>query len=58
MASYTYDVRVAHGECYQMIFPNGKLCTMISDSEQKGFVLLPKRWLVERTFGWFNWCRR
>ena len=27
-------------------------------SEQKGFVILPKRWLVERTFGWFNWCRR
>ena len=26
--------------------------------EQKGFVLLPKRWVVERTFGWLNWCRR
>ncbi|MEH2299722.1 MAG: IS5 family transposase [Nostoc sp.] len=26
--------------------------------EQKGFVVLPKPWLVERTFGWFNWCRR
>jgi putative transposase len=26
--------------------------------EQKGFVVLPKRWLVERTFCWFNWCRR
>lgn len=26
--------------------------------EHKGFVVLPKRWLVERTFGWFNWCRR
>lgn len=24
----------------------------------KGFVLLPKRWVVERTFGWFTWCRR
>jgi transposase len=22
------------------------------------FVLLPKRWVVERTFGWFNWHRR
>ncbi|WP_334310760.1 transposase [Anabaenopsis arnoldii] len=20
----------------------------------KGFVLLPKRWVVERSFGWFN----
>lgn len=28
-----------------------------SDST-KGFVLLPRRWVVERTFGWFNWYRR
>lgn len=26
--------------------------------EQKGFVVLPKRWLVERTFERVNWCRR
>ena len=25
---------------------------------QKGWVLLPHRWVVERTFGWLNWCRR
>lgn len=24
----------------------------------KGFVLLPKRWVVERTFGWLMGCRR
>ncbi len=24
----------------------------------KGFVVLPKRWLVERTFAWLNRCRR
>lgn len=24
----------------------------------KGFVPIPQRWKVERTFGWFNWCRR
>ena len=28
-----------------------------SDSA-KGFVLLPKRWVVERTWGWLNWSRR
>ncbi len=28
-----------------------------SDS-QKGFVVLPKRWIVERTFGWFGRYRR
>ena len=26
--------------------------------EAKGFVLLPKRWIVERTFGWFGHYRR
>jgi putative transposase len=24
----------------------------------KGFVVLPKRWIVERTFAWLNKCRR
>ena len=28
-----------------------------SDKAQ-GFVLLPKRWIVERTFGWLGRCRR
>lgn len=26
--------------------------------DMKGFVLLPKRWVVERTFGWLSRCRR
>ena len=31
----------------------------IKRSDQaKGFVLLPKRWVVERTFGWFGKYRR
>ena len=25
---------------------------------QKGFVLLPRRWVVERTFAWLVRCRR
>ena len=24
----------------------------------KGFILLPRRWTVERTYGWLHWCRR
>ena len=24
----------------------------------KGFIVLPKRWVVERTFAWLNRCRR
>jgi putative transposase len=26
--------------------------------QTKGFVLLKKRWVVERTFGWLMHCRR
>jgi putative transposase len=26
--------------------------------QQKGFVVLPKRWIVERTLAWLNRCRR
>jgi putative transposase len=24
----------------------------------QGFVLLPRRWVVERSYGWLHWCRR
>jgi len=34
------------------------LTVVIRHEKHKGFVVLPKRWLVEGTFGWFNWCRR
>lgn len=26
--------------------------------DQQGFAVLPRRWVVERTFGWFGHCRR
>jgi len=26
--------------------------------DQKGFVVLPRRWVVERTFAWLGRCRR
>jgi putative transposase len=29
-----------------------------SDHAIKGFIVLPKRWIVERTFGWLNRARR
>jgi putative transposase len=28
------------------------------DPQTKGFVVLKHRWIVERTFGWLNKCRR
>jgi len=32
---------------------------IVKRSDQaKGFVLLPRRWVVERTFAWLNRCRR
>jgi transposase len=31
---------------------------VIRPKECKKFVLLPKRWVVERTLGWLTWCRR
>jgi putative transposase len=30
---------------------------VLRPAEQKGFVVQPKRWIVERTFGWFNHYR-
>src|SRR5690606_4872204 len=32
---------------------------IVKRSDQaKGFVILPRRWIVERTFAWLNRCRR
>lgn len=31
---------------------------VLRPQEHKGFILLPKRWVVERTFGWLTRCRR
>ena len=34
------------------------LQTVLRPVGVKGFVLLPRRWVVERTFGWLGWYRR
>lgn len=31
---------------------------VLRPQEVKGFQILPKWWVVERTYGWFNWWRR
>lgn len=31
---------------------------VLRNEDQKGFVVLPRRWVVERTFGWFTLHRR
>ena len=35
-----------------------RLAQVLRREEQKGFVLLPRRWVVERTFAWLNNLRR
>jgi putative transposase len=34
------------------------LQAVLRSEGQKGFVLLPRRWVVERTFAWLTQCRR
>jgi putative transposase len=34
------------------------LQTVLRPVKSKGFVVLPKRWIVERTFSWLARCRR
>jgi putative transposase len=34
------------------------LQTVLRPAQAKGFVVLPKRWIVGRTFGWLARCRR
>ena len=31
---------------------------VLRSDDQKGVVVLPRRWVVERTFGWLTQCRR
>ena len=31
---------------------------IVKRSDTAGFVVLPKRWIVERTIAWLNRCRR
>ena len=35
-----------------------KIAIVARSEHQKGFAVLPKRWLVERTLAWLNRCRR
>lgn len=35
-----------------------RLQPVLRPDDQKGFVLLPRRWVIERTFAWLNLCRR
>ena len=36
----------------------GRVIEIVKRPDLKQFVVLPKRWIVERTFGWFSKSRR
>ena len=36
----------------------GYLLEVVKRPQLHTFQVLPKRWIIERTFGWFNWYRR
>jgi len=40
------------------ILPNLRTEIVKRSDTAKGFVTLPRRWIVERSFGWLNRCRR
>jgi transposase len=40
------------------VLPDLKIDIVKRSDRVKGFVVLPKRWIVERTIGWLNRCRR
>ena len=40
------------------VLPNLKTEIVRRSDRAKGFVPLPKRWIVERTIAWLNGCRR
>jgi transposase len=40
------------------ILPHIQIEIVKRSDQAKGFALLPRRWVVERTFAWLNRCRR
>jgi transposase len=42
----------------EKILPHVELQIVKRSDQAKGFVVLPKRWIVERTLAWLNRCRR
>ena len=56
-ADSAYDGPVFHGALASILPCLGTEIVKRSD-QVKGFVVLPKRWIVERTIAWLNRCRR
>jgi len=52
------DAAYAAVEFWAVWFARVVMFRVRKDPDQKGFVVKPKRWIVERTFGWLNRYRR
>jgi transposase len=56
-ADAAYGGPIFHGALIK-IMPQLKVEIVRRCDQAKGFVVLPKRWIVERTIAWLNRCRR
>ena len=56
-ADSAYQGPVFHGALAR-ILPHLKTEIVKRSDHVKGFVVLPKRWIVERSIAWLNRCRR
>jgi putative transposase len=56
-ADAAYGGPIFHGALIK-ILPHLEIEIVRRCDQAKGFVVLPKRWIVERTIGWLNRCRR
>ena len=56
-ADSAYEGPIFHG-ALAGILPQLETEIVKRSDRIKGFVVLPKRWIVERSIAWFNRCRR
>ncbi len=56
-ADSAYEGPIFHG-ALASILPHLETRIVKRSDQAKGFVVLPKRWIVERTIAWLNRCRR
>ena len=47
-----------HGTAWVKEHDHSVLASVARAEGQKGFAVLPHRWVVERTFAWWHQCRR
>ena len=56
-ANSAYQGRQFH-DALKTTLPRLRTQIVKRSDQAKGFVVLPKRWIVERTLAWLNRCRR